>query len=60
MQIDMDALPHDAITYIAQLRRECAKTRVQRNKVRSDLDKAIDRIRDLHAKLDALRAQADV
>jgi septal ring factor EnvC (AmiA/AmiB activator) len=60
MQIDMDALSPDVITHIAQLRRECAKTRVQRNKIRDDLDEAMDRIRELHAELAALRARTNV
>lgn len=51
--IDMSELPLEVLTYITQLRKEAAHSRIQRNGARDEADR-------LRAELSALRAALDV
>jgi len=64
MSVDLNKLPDDVLGYIVQLRREAARTRIERNKARTELGNVMDErdqaeklALDLGAQLDALRAE---
>lgn len=66
MEIDLNTLPDDVLGYIVKLRREAARTRIERNKARTELgnvmderDQARELALDLGAQLDALRLECE-
>lgn len=51
MKIDFEALPDEAVTYIAQLRREASGFRLERNGARAEADRLRARVAELESAL---------
>lgn len=57
METDLTTIPDDVFAYIAQLRKEATRHRLQRNEARAERDRAQELALDLSAKLEALKAE---
>lgn len=59
MQTDLTTIPDDVFAYIAELRKEATRHRLQRNEARTERDQAQELALDLAAQLETLRAELD-
>ncbi|WP_131809590.1 hypothetical protein [Mycolicibacter sinensis] len=59
METDLTTIPDDVFAYIAQLRKEATRHRLQRNEARRERDEARELALDLAAELENIRSSQE-